>query len=424
MNNKTHLKPLAAALIAAGLVTAVPPATAALVNEEVTLQAGRTVTPADERVISSAAGKVLRHIAQARADLHGDKPDPEAAQTHIDHARSLLDIIGAVAPTTQVKDRIWVAQKHLEYQNTEEVLPDLVPIYASLEELVEYLPTAKAKAHVDEAKQALEEGDKKGANEALEAADDALLYVEMDLPLSSTRQLVAQASADLAKGDNQAAEQALARAEDNVVFLSVTFDAPLTHARAALWRARQSYAIGETEAAKADLGAAVRYLGEAAKSEDPRTRDDAAALLTQVRSLSADLETNGEGVGDRLEHTWARTKALSERAAEQIATGWQRLRAADPAKSDLIDAKLYLTYAGIDQFTAKDGAAAKVDIAEAQGHLDAALEAATPAVQEQVRGIRDQVDTLAKAMDSEQGAATRQGFEQARADLARLIRTL
>jgi hypothetical protein len=54
-----------------------------------------------------------------------------------------------------VKDRIWVAKKHLEYEDTEKVLPDLVPIYTGLDELVSYVATAKAKGRLDQAKQVL-----------------------------------------------------------------------------------------------------------------------------------------------------------------------------------------------------------------------------------------------------------------------------
>lgn len=160
----------------------------------------RQITPQDEATISSTAVKALRHIADARGALLGDKPDSEKAGAQLGQAEKLLDIIQAALPTSEIKDRIWVAKKHLEYEDTREVLPDLVPIYASLEELVDFVPSARARTHLDKAKQALEKGDKPEAVEQLQAADDAMLYMEADLPLSSTRHLVEQATAALSKG--------------------------------------------------------------------------------------------------------------------------------------------------------------------------------------------------------------------------------
>lgn len=60
--------PVATAALLAGLLTTtaiVPPGAAATVQEDLTVTAGRNVTPEQEAVLSSAAGKVLRHIAQA-----------------------------------------------------------------------------------------------------------------------------------------------------------------------------------------------------------------------------------------------------------------------------------------------------------------------------------------------------------------------
>lgn len=233
MHSRFTLKPVAVALLAAAVISG-PVLADDTIKEETTIQPGHTITPQDEARISAVAVKVLRHIADARGKLQGDSPEADKAKSELEQAEKLLDIIQAALPTTKVKDRIWVAKKHLEYEDTQEVLPDLVPIYAGLDELVSSVPTAKAKGHLDEAKQALEKGDKPKAQAQLAATDDSLLYVEADLPLSSTRHLVAEAKADLAKGNTNAADQALASAEDNVLFVSLSFQSPLTGAKAAL----------------------------------------------------------------------------------------------------------------------------------------------------------------------------------------------
>jgi hypothetical protein len=275
---------------------------------------------------------------------------------------------------------------------------------------------------MDRVEQALTKGDKRKAVEQLQAADDALVYAEVDLPLSSTRHLVDQASAALANGDVKAADQTLMAAEDNVVFVSVVFQSPLSQAKAALYRTRQEYALGEQEFAKADLNAAVGYLERAARSPDKVTREAAADLVSEVRALHSRIDSADQGFADRLESAWQRVKALSERSAESISTGWQRLHAEGAGKKDLIEAKLHLAYARIDRFNAQDDAAAKVDLAEAKGYLDAATKEVGPAQQAEVKAVSDLVAGLDKALDAAAGTADDPGaFHQVEARLAAMI---
>jgi hypothetical protein len=424
------LKPVIVAVIAATVASgAVLASTESKdtsgINEQVSVSPGHQISPQDEAVVSSAAVKVLRHIAEARGQLSDDKPDTAKAKEELDQTEKLLDIIQAVLPTTKVKDRIWVAQKHLEYENTHEVLPDLVPIYSGLDELVDYMPTAKAKGHLDEAKQALEKDDKSKAKEQLEAVDDALVYVEADLPLSSTRHLVAQAKAFLAKDDAKAANEALAAAEDNVVFVSVSFQSPLTDAKAALWRAWQDFNLGEKEYAKADLDEAVKHLDRAAEDKDPVARKAAEGLVSEVRDLHGMLEADGKDFEAKLEGTWHRIQALSDRSVEYLSTGWQRLRAEGAGKNDLIEAKLQLAYARIDHLYSKDDDAAKVDLAAAKGHLDAAAEAGAPDTKKKVEAIASLVDGLEQGIArGSDKAGDPNVFNQAESELSTLIRQL
>ena len=423
MIKRFNLKPIATALFVASVVSA-PVLANTHINQEVTVAPGRQITPRDEAVISSAASKVLRHIAEARGQLQGEKPDTQHAQQELDQSEKLLDIIQSALPTTQVKDRIWVAKKHLEYEDSREVLPDLIPIYASLDELVDYMPTGKAKEHLDKAKQALQKGEKTKADEHLQAVDDALLYLEADLPLSATRHLVAQAKADLTKGDSQAADQALMAAENNVVFVSVSIESPLTQAKAALWRARQDNSMGEREYAKADLNEAVNYLEQAAKNEDQIVRKAAVGLVSEVRDVHELLEEGDKSVDARLENSWQRVKALSERSAETISTGWQRLRAEGAGKKDLIEAKLQLAYARIDHLNAKDDDAAKVDLAAARGYLDVAAKQASAAMKTKVEKVAAELAKLDEALADQSSNANAMAFRQAENQLQALIRQL
>ena len=425
MHTQFSRKPIATALLLASLGTCALPVSAASLQEDVSVSPGRPISAADEAVISSAAVKVLRHIAGARGHLQGDKPDPEAAKAELGKADTLLDIIQAALPAAEVKDRIWVAQKHLEYKDTQEVLPDLVPIFASVDELADYMSVDQAKGHLAKAKEAMGKDQKDQAKDELKQVDEALVYVEADLPLGSTRTLVNQAEADLAKNDTKAADQALSSAEDNVVFLSVSFDSPLTQAKTALWRARQSFDSGDKGAAKADLQSAVSALERAAGSGDKLVREQAGKLVEEVRDLDGLLSADDARFSPGLDRSWQRVQALSERTAEYVSTGWERLRAKSPGKEDLIEGKLFLAYGRIDSLVAKDDAAAKVDLAEAEGYLKAAADKLTPETKPELDAIAARVKGLDKAFADESGKhpdAT--AFEGVETGLSALIQHL
>ena len=152
--------------------------------------AARWISPGLQRASEQIVAPL---IAEARGHLQGDKPDPGAAKGELAKADALLDIIEAALPLSTVKDRIWVANKHLEYMDTQEVLPDLVPIFASLDEVADYMPVGQAKAHLDKAKEAMGKDRKEQAQEELKQVGVSLVYLEADLPLGSTRSLVDQA---------------------------------------------------------------------------------------------------------------------------------------------------------------------------------------------------------------------------------------
>lgn len=373
VNAKIKPLALAVALCAIGPAVLATSASASAIQEEVTVTPGKTISPLEEAALSSAGVKVLRHIAQARADIRNK--DAEAAKAELGQSEKLLDIIQAALPTTNVKDRVWVAKKHLEYEDTREVLPDLIPIYASLDELIDIMPTDIAKEHLDRAKTHLESGDKEAAKEALDATAAALQYTEVDLPLSATRQLVAQAKADLNREKPDDADKALKAAEDSVVYLSVAYDQPLFTAKALLWQTARDLEDGHNELAKSDLQAAIGYLELADKSSDKTTRRTAKQILSQAKELQEDLEGD-EDIGARLRQLWERTQALADRSMEYIAAGWARYRADSPLKSDLIEAKLHLTNARIDLYTGHEAGTTRDELSAAQEFLDKAAEVA------------------------------------------------
>ncbi len=88
----------------AAVVLGTVPALAKTIHEEVTVNTVIIISPAEESIISSAAAKVLRHIAKARGAIHNK--DLEQAGKDLKKAHKLINIIKTSLPTTKVKDHI------------------------------------------------------------------------------------------------------------------------------------------------------------------------------------------------------------------------------------------------------------------------------------------------------------------------------
>jgi hypothetical protein len=360
--------PLTTMVLAAAIASAthISPASANNLQEEVVVTPRKPVTPREEEILSSAGIKVLRHIAQARSGIA--KGDTASAGAQLAKAERLLDIIHAALPATEIKDRIWVSDKDLEYQDTRVVTPDLVPIRISLDELLDIMPARQAEERMEEARGHTARARPRESDET-EAVDSMLRYTELDLPVAATRNHVRSAKADLAQGKPQAADSALKAAEQGVVFVAVAIDEPLALAKMSLWQALEDYTKRDFDAARADLDQARVYLEKAAGSTDEKAREFVNTLLVDTESLRNDIEKS-EDARTRLQTLWSRTKALAERSEAYVDAGWARYHARSPVKTDLIEARLHLENAGIDLFTGNDPVGAGTELQESERYLD------------------------------------------------------
>jgi hypothetical protein len=395
--NHPYLKPLALAMASALLVSQTAwAANEPRLREEVTVSPGRTIGAADEAVISSAASKVLRHVASARGAIH--KKEAERARQELKQAENLLDIIQAGLPTTKIKDRIWVTKSKLQYESTQDVLPTLVPIYASLDQLEDIDAVKLARAHVDKAKEHLKSGSKPEARQELEAADAALFYEEVDLPLSATQHFVKLAQADLATNKLEAADKQLQAAEDNVVYLSGFVSEPLIPIKTNLAQAHAHFMAGKTAEARADVQHAISELQIVIQRADSDTRVEAEKLLSDAQSLEKRIAGGGETVGQEIHRLWQQSEALADRTMEYTAVGWARFHASDGLKRDTIDAKLYVSYADADANVGHDMKRAMADLKRADDHLAKAQLAAKgkTGIEDYLRDARAAVNSILK----------------------------
>ncbi|MFH1241141.1 MAG: YfdX family protein [Pseudomonadota bacterium] len=277
---------------------------AAKMEEEVIITPARPLTYSEQKQISSLAVKVLRHISNARGYIH-DKNSKDAKK-EINQALKLIENIRAGLPTTTIRDHIWVAQKHLSYENTEEVIPDLIPIYASLDAVEDFIPVKEVRQHVDEAKK------------ELALADEGLLFVEIDLPLGHTERKVIEAAHLLANNEEKKADEALNDAEEGVQVISVAIYHPLLIAETSLWQASKQYARGKYEAALAALKKAKEFLKKAAKDTDEQTKKEIDALKEKIDDLEKKIGEKGKGLGEDIRETWDKTKGLFRKMVDKF----------------------------------------------------------------------------------------------------------
>jgi hypothetical protein len=278
-------------------------------QEEITVTPVRDITPQEVQIISRAAAKVLRHIADARASIKENKP--EQAQKFLEQCQRLITIIKDTVPIAKVKDHIWVAKKHLDYEETEQVQQDFVPIYASLDEIAYMVPVEKVREHLDKAKKSLENKDKTAAKQQLEQAEKSLEYVEVDLPLNFTQEHVQAAQNYLKAKENKKAEEALKAAEDGVEFISVDMYSPIILARHNILKAMENYAAGSFAEARKDLATAKHNLKKEISGMDEKLKKEAEKLVSDITVLEKELKSGGRDIKADLKQLWDKINLAS-----------------------------------------------------------------------------------------------------------------
>lgn len=258
------------------------------ITEEISVIPARIVIPEERTVLARAAARILRHIADARGEIYEKKP--KAALEELKKIDKQVHIINAGRPIAVIKDHVWVAKKHLDYENSTEVAADLIPIYTDLTTLEDFVPVEQAKKHLDQAGEHLKKGNKQAAKEELAAVDEALTYTEVDLPLAETEHQVALARKFLAQNKLQDADKALKAAEDGVQVLSVGVEGPLVQAQRSLQRARKNHAVRKDAAARADLENASAWIDRAQQSSDKGIRAKAVELGNSLKKMEKQLK--------------------------------------------------------------------------------------------------------------------------------------
>ena len=410
----TPLTNALAAIALAGMTIAAVPIPAVAAGTQVNGSAAATQRP--DTAIRSATSKVLDRIQAARDHLAEGNPD--GANADLTDALVRIDAAEAALPMTMIHDQIATARAHVEQGDMRAAKADLAPIQLSLRRLTQDIPVQEAEEHVESARTEIEKDEKDAAMADFDAAMLALVYKEVVLPLDAARDLVTQAQTDIRNGDTGEAFEALKAAEDNILYMADAEQAPLAEAHRSFWQAARDYAVGAYDAAKNDVDRGLGFITDATDSIDEGSREAARKVSAEAHVAKEKVEALAEDTPSELEKLWRRTKAASERAAADVATGWERLDVRSDFAEDLAEAKLHLTYADIERFTARDPAQAQEELRAAVGYLNEAIPAAPATEVGQIRPLRDAIDMMASEPESLQ---TRRAYAELERTLAQIL---
>jgi hypothetical protein len=282
---------------------------AADTKENTQIVPARTPMSDDDAWISSMALKAWRNIVNARSDLHGK--DVVRAQEELKQAHSTLDIIEAMNPTAKIKDRLWITENHLRYEDAKTGLRDLADLYTALNDMDYLTPMDEPRIHINKAREYLVKGDKENAMEELRAANAAVFYAELDLPLVDTRRHVTNAQALLTKGNIKEADAESKSAEDGVQFISAMNIFPVTQARRSLLLAQRNYAAGKLETARADLRDSMAYLEKEATTTEAEARTDVKSLINDIGVVESKIQKFDRETEHEIERLYGRAKTLA-----------------------------------------------------------------------------------------------------------------
>lgn len=223
--NRYAVKPLVAVLVAVlSTGTAVSPALAATGPSNQTASVSNDSAwsdPGMDAIAVHSGRALIRHLESARALLETGRT--AEARSALLASRDFADAIERVMPYWTVVSEIRDAGKRVVEQDVTAFKADLVPIYASLDDLQVFAPQVanRTRGMVRKAEKNAAAGDKKGAAQVLTETADDIVQHTVYLPVDYVDEQVhgALRALDGAKPDVAVAKAAVDRALDSVTLV-------------------------------------------------------------------------------------------------------------------------------------------------------------------------------------------------------------
>lgn len=259
-------------------------------------QPDATLTTEEQRAVSIAAGRLLRHAYDAMLALDAD--DADGARDAIALSELLLRVIENAVPSVTIKAKITSGDFSYEYENTAK--PATIPIHHELDMVSLAAPLLFAST--DDAKQSDDDSLPLGVI----AHDVRHRRTTLSLDLAKTG--LRTATEGLTDDDVSAARAGLATVLHSVHFTEVTAEVPLHRAQENLMLAKAAIEQGRIVDAKALLTAVIGSLTSIEASVQQVHRQTIGAMREEIRGLADALDevTPDDEVADSIDGWWDR----------------------------------------------------------------------------------------------------------------------
>ncbi|MBX2859981.1 MAG: YfdX family protein [Vampirovibrio sp.] len=386
----------------------------------------RMMTPAGtQQPASIISARAYQRIVEARSALHQNELN-QASQA-LQEATRLLSMAQTATPAQKVKNQLWVAQKHLEFETVQEVQQDLIPLETSLLEIENVVPVELVREHLRRAKTALQAGNRPQAKQELQLAENQLVFSESALPLATALSQITQAQNLLTQNEPKQADTLLRQAEQRVEAVAILNDIPVTAATRALGQAAFVYNLQDRQTAQQQVQRAAQAIEQTVQTTEGPTKQVAENLAKEIESVQTRLQRGHRISGRELTGLHQRVGALA--AYQQAELTWTtstpantpEAQAKAKAKADLYQARLDLALAESYQLTSGDKSKASTQLRAAEAALKGAAMKAQPAVKSQITSIESDVSKLKTGVNLQPTAPVRSTYQNSQQTLQQLI---
>lgn len=286
-------------ILSIGALTPIPVYAKSRITSTIDAQPTSKLTPEESQAVSVAAGRILKHVNDARIALEEKKK--KAALGEIEKGLTLVRIIEHAIPPIKVKADIQSGD--ISYHHEEEAHQALIPIFEELDQVDVVGPAVRVQ------KGKGQDSKKKGKGpSAITYAGTEFTSLDLDLPLAK-RDLQ---SAKQALGDNKldAADSALMDIQERgMVFGLVEDYLPLREAADNLKLAENELKDGQSQEAKAALKVASDALKDYEETAGKHRSKEVKQLHQEIDALSEKLDhqpDDREGVVKKIGSWWDR----------------------------------------------------------------------------------------------------------------------
>ncbi len=256
------------------------------------------LTPEESQAVSMAAGRILKHVNDARVAIEEEKK--KAALENVEKGLTLVQIIEQAVPPVKVKADIQAG--NIKYHHEEEERQAIIPIFEELDQVELIGPATEAKRE-----KSAGSGEKRPKPSAITYAGIEFTSLDLDLPLAKRNLGYAKKALNDDKLDD--ADSALLEIQTRGVLFDLVEDhLPLREAADNLKLAEYEFNNGQAREAETALKMASDALKDYEKIAGENRAKDVKKLHQEIDGLSGKLrhQKDRESVTKKMSSWWDR----------------------------------------------------------------------------------------------------------------------